>query len=183
MNSLGSSREIVQNKLIILYMISRLNMPVSNSHITRLVLETRLMNYFIFQQGFNELYENKLLELHTSAEGTQSPEGYILTETGNNTLQYFLNLIPPGIKKQLDKMLPAVRKEIQGEALVTADFTPESENKFTVTCRMGERDFPLMELKAAVGTKKDAREVCENWKNHSAEIYAEIIEALTKKRE
>jgi hypothetical protein len=182
MNSLGSSREIVQNKLIIMYMIDRLNLPVSNNHITRLVLETRLMNYFMFQQCFNELHEGKLLELTAASESTHSPEGFSLTANGKNTLQYFLNLIPPGIRKQLDKMLPDARKEILGEALVTADFMPESENKFTIICKMGEKGFPLVELKAAVGTKKDARDVCENWKNHSSEIYAEIIESLTKKR-
>lgn len=182
MNSLGSSREIVQNKLIIMYIMDKLNMPVSNNNITRLVLETRLMNYFMFQQCFNELHEGKLLELHTAGESPEDVEGFYLTASGNTALQYFLNLIPQGIKKQLDKMLPAVRKEIQGDTLVTADFMPESETKFTVTCKMGEKGFPLVELKAAVGTKKDAREVCENWKNHSSEIYAEIIEALTKKR-
>lgn len=183
MNSLGSSREIVQNKLIIMYMIDRLNIPVSNNNITRLVLETRLMNYFMFQQCFNELHEGKLIEYNTDEKNQKDSEDFSLTNTGNNTLQYFLNLIPPGIKKQLDKMLPDARKEIQGEALVTADFIPESESKFTLTCKMGEKGFPLMELKAAVGTKKDARAVCENWKNHSSEIYAEIIESLTKKRE
>lgn len=183
MNSLGSNREIVQNKLIIMYMLDRLKMPVSNNNITRLVLETRLMNYFMFQQCFNELHEGKLLVLHTAEESPESSGGFSLTTTGNNTLQYFLNLIPPGIKKQLDKMLPAARKEIQGEALVTADFTPESESKFTVTCKMGEIGFPLVELKATVGTKKDARAVCENWKNHSSEIYAEIIESLIKNRQ
>lgn len=182
MNSLGSSREIVQNKLIIMYIIDRLNLPVSNNNITRLVLETRLMNYFMFQQCFNELHEGKLLEFITAKESLESFEGFNLTANGKNTLQYFINLIPPGIKKQLDKMLPDTRKEIQGEALVTADFMPESESKFTVTCKMGEKSFPLIELMAAVGTKKDARAICENWKSHSSEIYAEIIESLTKKR-
>jgi len=182
MNSLGSNREIVQNKLIIMYIIDRLNMPVSNNNITRLVLETRLMNYFMFQQCFNELHEGKLLELIAAVERQESSGGFSLTENGKNTLRYFLNLISPGLRKQLDKMLPDARKEIQSEDLVTADFMPESESKFTVTCKMGEKGFPLVELKAAVGTKTDARAICENWKNHSSEIYAEIINSLIKKR-
>lgn len=182
MNSLGSSREIVQNKLIIMYIINRLNMPVSNNSITRLVLETRLMNYFMFQQCFNELHEGKLIEFQAAENSEEGIEGFGLTATGKNTLQYFLNHIPPGVKKQLDKTLPDARREIENEVLVTADFMPESESKFTVSCKMGEKDFPLVELKAAVGTKKDARTVCDNWKNHSSEIYAEIIESLTKKR-
>lgn len=185
MNPLGSSKEIVQNKLIIMYIMHGLNMPVSNNHITKLVLETRMMNYFMFQQCFNELHEGKLLELAgTSGKPAQSgyTDSYVLTENGNNTLRYFLNLISPGVKKQLDKIAPAARNDIRNETFVTADFIPESEDKFTVNCKIDENGFRLMELKAAVGTKKDARNICDNWKNHSAEIYAEIVEALTKKR-
>lgn len=183
MNSLGSNKEIVQNKLIIMYMIDRLNMPVSNSQITGLVLETRLMNYFMFQQCFNELHGGKLIEFHKAAANQDNPDGFKLTRSGKNTLQYFLNLVPPGIKKQMDNMLPDARKEFLAETLITADFLPESENKFTVMCKMNEKGFTLMELKATVGTKKDARAVCDNWKNHSPEIYAEIIQSLIKDRE
>lgn len=184
MNPLGSSKETVQNKLIIMYLLDRLKIPVSNNNITRLVLETRLMNYFMFQQCLNELYEGKLAELKKmQTGGSEGQEGYCLTDAGENTLRYFLNLIPPGLKKQLDSMTSSARRELQGETLITADFVPESENKFTVICKTVERDFPLMELRAAVGTKKDARAVCENWKKYSADIYAEIIEALIKKRD
>lgn len=198
MNSLGSSKEIVQNKLIIMYIMQKLKMPVGNIHITKMVLETRLMNYFMFQQCFNELHEGKLVELDgdkaasarnnsvaTKNEAAVEANGrgrYIITESGQNTLQYFMNLIPPGIKNQLDKITSSVRKEIREETLVTADYIPESENKFTVGCEIREEDFTLIDLKVAVGTKKDARLICENWKKHSSEIYAEIIEALTKQR-
>lgn len=207
MNPLGNSKEIVQNKLIILYIIHRLNMPVSNIHITKMILETRLMNYFVFQQCFNELCDGGLIVLegskaaaagkgttdrgkNTSAAADNRPVSnkgrfgqYILSETGQSTLQYFMNLIPPGIKKQLDKASSSVRKKIREETLVTADYIPESEDKFTVACSIREEDFTLIDLNVAVGTKKDARSICENWKRHSSEIYAEIIESLTKNRE
>lgn len=186
MNSLGSSSEIVQNKLIIMYIVDRLSIPVSNNTITRLVLETRLMNYFIFQQCFNELNEGKLLQPvaeSNSPQNTKNTNGYMLSDPGRNTLQYFLNLIPQGIKKQLDKMITGARSGIQHEALVTADFTPESENNYTVMCKIDEKGFPLIELKTAAGSKKDARAICENWKKHSTEIYGEIIESLIKKRD
>jgi hypothetical protein len=207
MNPLGSSKEIVQNKLIILYIIHRLNIPVSNIHITKMVLQTRLMNYFVFQQCFNELLDGGLIVLggseaaaagkdisdrdkDTSAAASSNPVSdkghgsrYILSETGQNTLQYFMNLIPPGIKKQLDNATSSVRKKIREETLVTADYIPESEEKFTVVCGIREDDFTLIDLNVAVGTKKDARSICENWKRHSSEIYAEIIEALTKNRD
>lgn len=191
MNSLGSSKEIVQNKLIIMYILKKLGIPAGNSHITRLVLETRLMNYFMFQQCFNELLENGLVgpagKGEAAREGTASGEeaakSYILTDAGGKALQYFLNLIPEGIKKQLDNLTSSIRRDIREESLITADFIPEGANQFTVVCKIGEKDFPLIELKTTVGTKKDARAICDNWKNNSSEIYAEIIESLTKRRE
>ena len=66
--------------------------------------------------------------------------------------------------------------------LTTADYFPESENKFEVVLKTAERDFLLLDLKATVGTKNDALNICENWKKHSPEIYSEIIDSLTKKR-
>jgi|LSQX01.2.fsa_nt_gb hypothetical protein len=192
MNPLGSNKEIVQNKLIIMYILHRLNIPTSNSTITKLVLETRLMNYFVFQQCFNELCQGGLVQMEkpdiglskseTNENKREVPRGYILTKSGNNTLEYFINLIAPGIKKQLDKITPQLRKKIEEDSLITADYFPESESKFNVICKMREKGFPLIELEATVGTKKDALSICENWKNHSCEIYAEIIESLTKQR-
>lgn len=195
MNPLGSSKEIVQNKLIIMYILHKFNMPVSNGNITGLVLETRLMNYFMLQQCINELCESSMIsvinndksaENMAEARSGQSTAGssgnYILTETGKKTLRYLMNTISPVVRKQLDDIVPAVRREIEEDLLITADYVPESENKYVVICKMREKGFPLIELRAAVGTKKDALDVCDNWKKHSAAIYAEIIESLTKQR-
>jgi len=213
MNPLGSSKEIVQNKLIIMYILQRLDMPVSNNALTKLILEMHLMNYFVLQQCLNELCESKMASLVKDAPGTKHaseqflydasassvsavtdtpaaqgsrPEGtsgsYILTDAGRKTLQYLITKIPSGIRKRLDNTIPAARKEIEEDLLITAEYVPESEDKYLVICKMRERDFPLVELKASVGTKKDALSVCNNWKKHSSAIYSEIIESLTKDR-
>ena len=179
MNSLGSNKETVENKLILLYIIEKLAVPVSNLQITKLVLEKRFMNYFLLQQHLNELQEGKLLTVET-ADGKSL---YTITDSGRQTLTYFTHLIPSGLKARMDDTFSATRREIRSESLVTADFTPESENKFTVNCKVGEDDFSLLELDVTVGAKSDARLVCENWKKYSQLIYAEIIDALTKKRE
>ncbi|HEY8349969.1 MAG TPA: DUF4364 family protein [Clostridiales bacterium] len=213
MNPLGSSKEIVQNKLIIMYILQKLDMPVSNNALTKLILEMHLMNYFVLQQCLNELCESNMASLVKDAPGTKNaserslyeanasglsaatdapaahdnrPEGssgsYILTDAGRKTLQYLITKIPSGIRKRLDNTIPAARKEIEKDLLITAEYIPESEDKYLVICKMRERDFPLIELRATVGTKKDALSVCDNWKKHSSAIYSEIIESLTKDR-
>jgi hypothetical protein len=179
MNPLGSKKEIVENKLILLYLINKINLPVSNLQITKLILENKFMNYFLLQQFLAELCESKFLDTITS-------DGKVLlniTSSGRKTLEYFSGLIPQGIKSNIDSTFAAIRKNIKNETLITADFLPESENEFIATCKVGEDNFPLMEIKLTVGTKKDARKICENWKKHSQAIYSEIIDIMTKKRD
>lgn len=177
--SLGTNRELAENKLILLYIIDKINSPVSNSHITKVILENRFMNYFLLQQFLNELCDNKLLECNVSDEKNY----YKVTESGKQTLNYFHNLIPDGIKSRIDNSLPSIKRDIKNETLITADFVPQSENEFIITCKVHEDTFSLIDLNLTVGTKNDARTICDNWKRHSQAIYAEIIESLTKKRD
>ena len=137
------------------------------------------MNYFILQQYLNELSESTFLEADTVDEKIL----YNITASGRETLGYFTSYIPVGIKSRIDNIFSSLREEIRNENQVTADFTPESESKFIVTCKAAEENFTLIELDIMVGTKNDARNICENWKKYSSEIYPEIIEILTKKRD
>jgi hypothetical protein len=59
----------------------------------------------------------------------------------------------------------------------------DGENEYIASCSVHEDNFSLIDLKITVGTKSDARIICDNWKKHTQAIYAEIIEILTRKRE
>lgn len=179
MNSLGSNRELAENKIILLYILDKMNMPVSNLQITKLILENKFMNYFLLQQFLNELCSSDLLTTRVVDNKTF----YSITRGGKMTLSYFPSLIPAGIKGLIDNTINPIKQNIRNETLVTSDFTPESENEYIVNCKVHEDNFSLIDLKITVGTKGDARAICDNWQKYSQVIYAEIIESLTKKRE
>ncbi|MCR4434941.1 MAG: DUF4364 family protein [Clostridiales bacterium] len=176
--NLGSNRELAENKLILLYIIDKINIPISNLQITKLILENKFMNYFFLQQFLKELCDNHMLK----ADTIDGKTFYTITQNGKQTLSYFTDHIPPGIKLRIDNSSMDIRKGIKNETHILSDFTPESENAYIVNCSVREDDFSLIDLKITVGTKNDARVICENWKNHSQSIYAEIIESLTRKR-
>lgn len=176
--SLGSSKELAENKIILLYIIDKISIPVSNIQITKIILENKFMNYFLLQQFLNELCDTNLLD----CRNVDGKTFYSITENGKKTLEYFINLIPFGIKATIDNTALEIRKSIRNETLITADYTPKSENEYVVSCKMHEDNFSLIDLKITVGTKNDARIICENWRKSSQEIYSEIIDTLIKKR-
>ncbi|HEX3028152.1 MAG TPA: DUF4364 family protein [Clostridia bacterium] len=177
--NLGSTKELAENKLILLYVIDKLSLPVSNLQITKLILENKFMNYFLLQQFLNELCESNLL----SYSEAEDKKFYKINDNGKQTLSYFINLIPFGIKNRIDNTINQIRKSIRNETLITADYTPESETEFVVSCKINEDNFSLVDLNVTVGTKNDALTICENWKKHSQAIYSEIIDILIKKRD
>lgn len=177
--SIGSNRELAENKLILLYIIDKINIQISNLQITKLILENKFMNYFFLQQFLNELCDDNLL----ASSIVDSKTFYDITAGGKQTLSYFTNIIPAGIKARIDNSISTIKRNIKNETLITADFTPESENEYIVECKVNEDDFSLISLKITVGTKHDARTICENWKANSQLIYSEIIDSLTKKRD
>ncbi|MDQ2087816.1 DUF4364 family protein [Herbivorax sp. ANBcel31] len=177
--NIGSNRELAENKLILLYIIDKADMPVNNLQITKLIMENKVMNYFIFQQLLDELCSLK----YVSSEIKNNKTYYSITPSGKQTLEYFTNHIPKGTMALINNSINDMRKNIRNETLIKADFTPESENEFTVTCQVREDNFSLIDLEISVGTKSDARDICRNWKKHSQTIYSEIIESLIKPRD
>jgi predicted transcriptional regulator len=156
----GENAELAEKKLILLYIINKVNMPVSNLQITKIILENKFMNYFFFQQFLTELCENGQLLAETVDEKIL----YTISQKGTQVLDYFSSHIPVGVKKRIDETISSIRKNIKNETLITADYTPENENEYIVTCKVNEDNFSLIDLKITVGTKSDAREVCNNWK-------------------
>ena len=176
---LSSNKELAENKLILLYIVDKISMPVSNIHLTKVILENKFMNYFLLQQFLKELCDSNFLE-HFQMEEKST---YTITDTGKQTLSYFNHLIPSGIKGIVDNSLSVIKRTIKNETLITANFIAESENEYSVHCNINEDSFPLLDLKITVGTKNDARIICDNWKQNAQSIYSEIIEILTKNRD
>ncbi|ABN51406.1 MAG TPA: DUF4364 domain-containing protein [Hungateiclostridium thermocellum] len=176
--SIVSNKELAENKLILLYIIDKVNIPISNLQITKIILENKFMNYFMLQQLLNELCTSNYL-LYKNIDNKAF---YTITPLGKQTLSYFTGHIPQGIKSLIDNSISNIRNNIRNETFISAEYTLSGENEFTVSCQVREDNFNLIDLKVTVGTKNDARRICENWKKHSQEIYSEIIESLIKDR-
>ncbi|HAA81046.1 MAG TPA: DUF4364 domain-containing protein, partial [Thermoanaerobacter sp.] len=50
-------QELAENKLIILYILNRINMPITDEQISKIILDNKLMNYFYLRQYLDELIE------------------------------------------------------------------------------------------------------------------------------
>ncbi|MDR3122063.1 MAG: DUF4364 family protein [Clostridiales bacterium] len=202
------SKNIAENKLLILYVLDRAKAAVGSIRLAKYVLEQRLMDYLSFQQHIHELVESGHARREFRAVGGGAtvsdsdgesgaaggsdaaggePVGsgdhtfYLLTDSGARMLAELSGLLPATEKHRVDRTCGAFRKNNKNELAVAADYRPESEHSTRAILALSEGELSLIRIEFLTGSRADARAACENWKGRTAELYTKIAELLTSR--
>ncbi|NLK38309.1 MAG: DUF4364 family protein [Epulopiscium sp.] len=171
-----SISQIAENKLIILYLVEKMGIALSNSEICQFSLEKNYMDYFSVQQYLAELVEAKWLEKNRDNNNTR----YILTDEGEEIINYFINHISDSVKNEINIYVQENSKRIRAEYEVTANYFLELNNDYLVKCGLCDSDgTTLMEISVSVANKDHAQRICTNWKKHVSQLYGTVLSALT----
>lgn len=171
--------ELAESKLLILYILNSLSMPVSNSHITHIILENNLINYFSLQQYISELVERNFIT------DTKEDKRHMLniTSEGSEALNLFINRIPEKKKKIIDEYVKRHMLDIKREVEIVSEYEPYTNGKFLVSLKLMNKDETMIELKLPADTNADAKNICKIWKENSSDIYSRIIDMFKNNRE
>ncbi len=161
-------------KLIVLYMLEKVDFPLTNGQISEFVLDKGYTTYFKLQQTLSEMVEARFIH----EEVTHNRTLYHLTEEGASTLHFFGNKISPAIKKDIDAFLEEHRYELKNEVSARADYFPNNLGEFSVQCRVVENEANLIDLTLLVPSEKEAQAIANNWPRKSEKIYAFLMKNL-----
>ncbi|HEY9574609.1 MAG TPA: DUF4364 family protein [Lachnospiraceae bacterium] len=161
-------------KLMILYMLDKVNFPMTNNQLCSFITEGNYTDYFHVQQSLNELVESNLIQMDTIRNMSQ----FRLTKDGSDTLSYFGNDISQEIRDEMDTYLYENSYELRNESNITADYYLTPQMDYAIQCRIREGQENLMELTLTVPTEEIARHACLKWKKEHQDIYENIIKKL-----
>ena len=168
---------LAENKVLILYALNKANKPLTNDILYRIVLAAVNMNYFYFQQFMLDLIEVGYIFSFQKEDQTL----YQVTENGKRTLDLTLDLLPGIIKLKADTNLKPIIDSSEEEQSIVAEYTPLSENHYTITCKVVENNETVFEVKTFAGSREQAKNIVDNWQNKADTIYPKILDILTKK--
>lgn len=169
-----SSNELAMNKLILLYLISTIKMPLSHAQITQFIMEKTYTDYFSLQQYLTELVDAKLI----SKEQENHTTRYIIANKGILALEYFTSRIPENVRLEIDDYIQKNRQNLKKELEITAEYTPEKSNEYMVNCKVKENDITLINLQLSVPSREQAKIICDNWKKNAQNLYGSILSSL-----
>lgn len=174
-----SNLDLAESKLILLYIINKINMPITNNQLTNIMIENNIMNYFSLQQYLVELINSQFIKIISEDD----KKCYTITPDGKKILNYFINRVPFTVKEKIRYLVESNADRIKQEIEITADYIPEKETEYIVECKVVENGTDLIDLKINVPTKSQAKQICENWRNNASPIFGEVLESLIKKRD
>ena len=176
----------VENKLLILYLISTMDLPMSRSQITSFFAEKELMNHFVLLQNLEDMVERGFLEATSENAEDAGTTNYILTEEGDTHLEHLESLIPRPVKRTINNSIDEIRGKIRKGFEKTANYFPNVENdEYIVKCGVydDKRGTMLMEISVPVVTREQAKYIQANWNDNYTSIYQSVLAAMTEKRE
>lgn len=174
----SNSETLAENKVLILYILNKIGIAISNDALLNLVLTVTDMNYFYFQQFLLDLLENGYIRSYTKDTHTF----YEITHFGKETLALTEDILPGIIKLRVDSNFKTEMGNFENEHSIVAEYTPRNENHFDVFCKIIEHDETIFEVKIFAGSTKQAKDIVNNWKNNAHDIYPAILNILTNEK-
>ncbi len=161
-------------KLIILYMLDRVDFPLSNSQISDFMLNKEYTTYFKLQQALSELTDAGFIR----EEPVRNRTLYNLTDDGASTIGLFRKNISQAIRQDVNDYLKEKQFELKNEVSVKSDYYRNTNREYSVRCQVIEGALPLIDLTITVPSEEEAKTISKNWYQKNQEIYAQIMTSL-----
>lgn len=161
-------------KLIILYMLEKVDFPLTNSQVSEFILDKGYTTYFTLQRAINELTETEFIKVRQ----VRNSSHYSITQAGRETLEYFGKNIPEAMKNDVDLFLQEHHYQLRNENETVADYYQEKPDLFIVNCEIREGSHKLVSVSLSVTTKEQAVAICDNWQKHNSDVYTYLIQTL-----
>jgi len=173
---LSEETRLAENKLIILYLLNKMGVSLSNTDICQFAMERNIMDYISVQQCLTDLTTAEWLDSYTDNGSTR----YTITKEGNEILSLFHNRITEWLLSAANEYILNNKQRIKNEYEISANYFPEINGDYLVKCEVcGLGGARIMELDVVVATKGQALHICNNWKRNVNDICSKIFAAIT----
>lgn len=169
----GGLTDRVKIKLLICFLMDRLDLPVQAQTVSDIILDKGLANYFEVSAALGELIEQHCV---SGVPGT-SPEQYVLTRRGRDMLDTIVTDLPLSVRDKVlasaDEMVIQKRDREQNKVTVT-----QVEDGFAISIRMLDIGSDLLRLTLYVPDRETADRVAEKFYKDPAKLYTGVLDLL-----
>ena len=167
MQRLGFIHDMMDVKILILFVVSRSNYPLSTQEIYELCYQDDCLSYFDVCTAVPEMVASGHLE-------AGEDEKYIVTEKGRQTASLTEDSIAFTVKQRAENAVARFNRQLRRSSFVKTQILPRDNGEFSVVIGLDDEMGNLMTLELAAPDQRQAVRM-----SRMLEKKAEIIYNLT----
>ena len=171
---------IAEAKIYILYLV-RAVPGISFHMLEENSADSLYMNYFTFNQAYDELTAGNLIDKHFETSGVTDALGGTETLTITSGGSAMLDEVIPAVRQPLLEHLEKVSAELtelmNSKISVTTEVAPDENGRFKVTL-FSDKEGRQFRVTFVCGNEAEARKICDNWKSGEDKAVKAFLDSL-----
>ncbi|MDY2700388.1 MAG: DUF4364 family protein [Suilimivivens sp.] len=161
-------------KLIVLYMLGRVDFPLTKAQIGDFILGKEYTTFLTLQQAIGELIDAGLV----TAQSIRNRTHLSITKDGKETLNFFGNQISDSIKEDINEFFKENEIELRNEVSILADYYKSTSGEYEAHLIAKDKGINLVDITISVPSEETAASICDNWQRKNQDIYQYLISQL-----
>lgn len=166
------NRQQLENEVLILYVLSRFDISITEKSLTEIILSPGLVNYFGFQTALSNLIGENFVTAYTDNDGVTM---YSVSEDGANILATLLPTLSDAVRGTYDGYLNKEKSKITMETNINAYPFIDSNQNQCIRCYIRENGNKIVDIRIPVPDRESALQMCANWKTNAYSILMQIM--------
>ena len=171
----GFIHEKLEIKILILFMLRRLPVPVPLDTLAELTICDDGISYFDFTQCVAELVETGHLYFREDM--------YSLTAKGAHNGEVTENGLPYSIRIKAENIAAAFRSELSRNAMINTQRSANTDGGFTVSLSLSDGLGSIMSMEMFTGDEKQAAALERGFRRNAEGVYNKLLEMLLGSQE
>lgn len=171
---MGNLEVLTLYKLIILYMLDKVDYSLTKSQVLGFMLEKNYTDYFTLQKVMNQLTDDMLIE----SKFKRNASHLTITEKGQETIELLKSDLSDSIKEEINSYLAENEVQLRNEVSISADYYKSTTGEYVAELNARERNTDLLNIKITMPTEEAVSEICNNWQKKNQDVYAYLMETL-----
>ena len=166
----GFIHDMLDVKVLILFVMARVLYPVNEQKIYELCYQDDCLSYFDVRQAIPQMVESGHLE--------QTEEGFVITENGREAGAVTEDSIAYPVMQRTLAAVERFNREIRRDSFIRTEIIPQKNGDFSVVMGLDDEVGNLMTLELMAPSQKQARCLTRAFHKHADLLFQNIMSQL-----
>ena len=167
MERFGFIHDKLDIKILILFILARLDAGISMEMLTELTLCDDGISYFDFSECVKELEE--------SGHIVQKDHLFSITEKGKQNGKTTENSLPYSVRKRAEENTVQLTKRSARDGMICAEMMQKEGGGYTVLCTLNDGLGEILNLSIFAASEEQAKSMVKNFSSDAERMYGEMV--------